>query len=135
MATILAHIQVKPGMEARFEEIARDLYKGTHDHEKDVRRYEYWRGAEKGTYYTLLSFDDWHSFLVHQSSPHHETAGPGLGEVMAGIKLEWVDPIASASPLAPTNAQSAPQTDNPVLARYAQAMPAVPQEWWQPLRK
>ena len=48
MATILAHIQVKPGMEARFEQIAADLYKGTHDHEKDVRRYEYWRGAEKG---------------------------------------------------------------------------------------
>ena len=58
-----------------------------------------------------------------------------IGEVMAGIKLEWVDPIARASPLAPTNAQAAPETDNPVLARYALAMPAVPQEWWQPLRK
>ena len=57
------------------------------------------------------------------------------GRIAADIKLEWVDPIANASPLAPTNAQAAPETDNPVLARYAQAMPAVPQEWWQPLRK
>ena len=46
MTTILAHLRVKPGREARFEEIARELHRGTHAHERGVLRYEYWRGQE-----------------------------------------------------------------------------------------
>ena len=130
MATILAHITIKPGMEARFEELAAALYKGTHEHEKNVRRYEYWRGSEPGSYYTLLSFDDYNSFLVHQSSDHHEGAGPGLGESIASIKLEWVDPIASASPLKPTNMQDLPAGANDIMKRYHKMMPAQVAEWW-----
>ena len=61
MATILAHITVKPGMAARFEQIATELYRQTHEHESDVRRYEYWRGADENTYYTLLSFDSFNA--------------------------------------------------------------------------
>lgn len=134
LATILAHIRIKPGMEKRFEEIAANLYAGTNEHETNVRRYEYWRGAEEGLYYTLLSFDDHNSFLVHQSSDHHEVAGAQLGEVMAGITLEWVDPIQSASPLAPTNMQDLPAGATPLMERYHQNLPAQVQEWWKPLR-
>jgi hypothetical protein len=39
MATILAHIRVKPGQEARFEQLAADLYRSTHRSEQAVRRY------------------------------------------------------------------------------------------------
>src|SRR5271166_149729 len=46
MATLLAHIRVRPGAEKRFEQIARELHDATHACEHDVRRYEYWRGAE-----------------------------------------------------------------------------------------
>ena len=56
MATLLAKIQVKPGREAEFEAIAADLYRDTHAHESECIRYEYWRGAESGHYYSLLSF-------------------------------------------------------------------------------
>ena len=58
MATILAHIRVKAGAEARFEDLARELFRATHEQEPRVKRYEYWRGTEPGLYYSLLAFDD-----------------------------------------------------------------------------
>ena len=108
MATLLAHIRVRPGMEARFEEIARDLYRATHEREADVRRYEYWRGAEPSTYYALESFDDLAGFVAHQTSEHHEAARPGVGEVIEDIRLEWVDPLPTASPLVATATAATP---------------------------
>ena len=93
MATLLAHIRVRPGKEVQFEEIAEELYRATHEREANVRRYEYWRGAEPSTYYALESFDDLAGFVAHQTSEHHEAARPGLGEVIEDIWLEWVDPL------------------------------------------
>lgn len=40
MATLLAHITVKPGAEAAFEAVARRLFDETHAHETGVLRYE-----------------------------------------------------------------------------------------------
>jgi len=134
MATILAHITVKPGTAARFEQIATELFRRTHELEPDVRRYEYWRGADENTYYTLLSFDSFADFIAHQTSDHHEGASPQLGEVIAGLRLEWVDPIASASPLASTNAGEVPADSNELTKRYAERFAAQIASWWQPLR-
>ena len=58
MATLLAHITVRPGAEVEFETLARTLYEQTHAIETGVLRYEYWRGSDERTYYTLLSFVD-----------------------------------------------------------------------------
>jgi len=134
MATILAHLTIKPGMAARFEEIAAELHRLTHEHESDVRRYEYWRGAEENTYYTLLSFDTFLDFIAHQTSDHHESASPQLGEVLAGIKLEWVDPIQGSSPLTPTDAQDAPADASELERTYARRYAAQVADWWLPLR-
>jgi quinol monooxygenase YgiN len=131
MATLLCHIRVRPGMEARFEEIVTELHDATHEREPAMRRYEYWRGAEPGLYYALLSFDDFDGFLVHQSSPHHEEAVPKLAEVIESNRIEWVDPVPTASPLAPTH--SAPLRDGAgeLEARYhARFAPGVDQAWW-----
>ena len=78
MSTILAHLRVKPGEEARFEGIARELYAGSQASDRGLRHYEYWRGAEPGTYYCLLAYDDHRSFVAHQTSDHHESASPLL---------------------------------------------------------
>ncbi len=131
MATILAHIKIKPGSEKKFEDIARALYEGTHKHEKNVKRYEYWKGAEPGLYYTLLSFDDYHGFLEHQSSDHHETAAAPLGDVIADIRLEWVNPLDGASPLSQTAMQDLPPGANDIVKRYFEMMPAEVQDWWR----
>ena len=134
MATILAHLTIKAGCESRFEEIARDLYDGTHANETKVLRYEYWRGAEPRTYYTLLSFDDHQAFIEHQVSDHHETASPLLGEVCEAIRLEWVDPIQTSSDLPSTNAQDAPAGADALTTTYTERYAAQVADWWMSLR-
>lgn len=130
MATILAHLKVKQGAEAQFEAIARDLYRNTHALEEGVLRYEYWRGAEPGTYYTLLSFRDFPTFIVHQTSDHHETASPQLGSVLAGLRLEWLDPVPEASPLPPTRSGEVPADADELSRTYAERYAAQIASWW-----
>ncbi len=134
MATLLVHIRVKPGTEARFEAAARGLYHATHANETKMRHYEYWRGREPGQYYAFLSFDDYNGFLDHQSSEHHENPDSGLGESMAELDHEWLDPVGGASPLVPTNMQELGADANESARRYHETMPAEVQEWWQALR-
>lgn len=134
MATLLAHITIKPGKEEEWEAICRRLYSATHDEEPAVRRYEYWRGAEPRTYYTLLSFDDHRSFIVHQTSDHHETESPKIGGCVESLKLEFVDPIVGASDLAPTNHQPAPDDADDLTRLYTDRYAAQIADWWLSLR-
>ena len=121
-------------MESQFESIARSLYAASHGTEAGLRRYEYWRGQEVGLYYTLLSFDDFLSFIAHQTSDHHETASPAIGAAVADIRLEWVDPIRDASPLVATASQVAPADADELTTLYAERFAARIAEWWGPLR-
>ena len=134
MATILAHITIKPGCEEEWEQIARDLYAASHADEDDLVRYEYWRGEGDRTYYTLLSFPDHRSFIVHQTSDHHETAAPKIGAVVEKIRLEWVDPIEGASPLVATNGQPATDDADELTKTYAERYAAIVADWWHALR-
>ncbi len=133
MATLLAHIEVHAGREADFEKLARELHAATR-REPGMLRYEYWRGAKPGLYYCLLAFDDFHAFLAHQTSDHHERAAPKLGELIASIRLEWVDPVGGASDLPPTEMQPLAGGADALTARYHEAYAIAMQEWWQPLR-
>ncbi len=121
-------------MEARYEEIALALHRATHANETDVRRYEIWRGAEPGSYYTLESFDDELGFITHQTSDHHEEFGPQFRELFESTRFEWVDPVQGGSPLAPTNRTPLPADASELAAAYYERMGVVVQEWWQPLR-
>ena len=134
MATLLAHITVRSGSEGRFEEIARELFERTHADEPDVLRYEYWRGAEERTYYSVLSFPDHRGFIVHQTSDHHEVASPLIGAVVESIRLEWVDPIAGASDLPSTDTQSPPAGADELTEKYAARFAADVADWWLALR-
>ncbi len=134
MATILAHITVRQGSEASFETTATALHRATHAHETGMRAYGYWRGAEPRHYYALLSFDDFLSFMAHQTSEHHEAASAALGSVIEAIKLEWVDPIAGASTLVPTNAQAVPDSPDDLTKKYAERYAAQIADWWLLLR-
>ena len=134
MATILAHLKVREGSERAFEEISRGLYEASHAGEKGLLRYEYWRGSEPRTYYTLLAFDDFASFIAHQTSDHHEAASPKLGGVLEGLRLEWVDPVDGASPLPATNAQDLSQAADALTRLYAERFAAKVAPWWGQLR-
>ena len=134
MATILAHLKVREGSERAFEEISRGLYEASHAGEKGLLRYEYWRGSEPRTYYTLLAFDDFASFIAHQTSDHHEAASPKLGGVLEGLRLEWVDPVDGASPLPATNAQDLSQAADALTRLYAERFAAQVAPWWGQVR-
>ena len=130
MATLLAHITVRPGSETEFEAMARTLYERTHAAESAVRYYEYWRGADPRTYYTLLSFDDHRAFIAHQTSDHHEAASPVIGRLVESIRLEWVDPIEGASNLPSTEMQPALDDADVLTLEYTDRFAAVVAEWW-----
>ena len=130
MATLLAHIQVKRGQEARFEAIAAKLHDETHRNETGCLRYEYWRGAKPGFYYALLSFDDFHGFLRHQVSDHHEEASPNIRDICLDVKLEWVDPMGESSPLPATRMQELPEGADEKTALYHNLFAADIQDWW-----
>jgi hypothetical protein len=135
MATVLIRLKIKPGMEQRYEEIQKDLYEKTHRLEPKVLRYEMWRGQEEGSYYCLLAFPDYLSFLIdHQISDHHEEATPPLMEVIAEESLEWVDPIQGASPLPPTEAQEPPAGAPDIASTYHQMLRVQVAHWWTALR-
>jgi quinol monooxygenase YgiN len=94
MATLLAHIQIQPGKEDKWEAIMHDMVHHTFASEEGVIRYEYWKGQDPLSYYCLLSFKDKWAFYLHQMSDHHE--GHDFADVLAGIKLEYVDPVEGA---------------------------------------
>lgn len=134
MATILAHIRVKPDNEASFEQTIRRLYAASHGSEPGLRRYEYWRSQEAGLYYCLLSFDDFRAFLSHQCSDHHEAAVAPLMAQIGAMKLEWVDPVQGAAPLPLTRAQPVDASAGELVRKYAQMCPVQEADWWLPLR-
>ena len=91
MSTLLAHIKIIEGCEEKFENISRELFEKTHANEDSVIHYDYWRGREKGTYYTLLAYPTYLDFLItHQISEHHEAAAGNYGDIIEDIDLEWV---------------------------------------------
>jgi quinol monooxygenase YgiN len=134
LATILAHITVRAGSEQRFEDLAKALHEATHSNEQGVRAYGYWRGAKPRQYYTLLAFDDFLTFIAHQTSEHHEAASPALGSVIEAIDLEWVDPIQGASTLGPTDGQAVPADADELTKSYAARYAARIADWWLPRR-
>ena len=134
MAAILAHIRIKPGSEVEFEQTAQAMFRSSHCKEPNLLRYEYWRSKTPGEYYCLLAFNDFTGLMEHQSSTHHEAAAKPLMDVIADLRLEWIDPVQGASPLPPTRPQAVPADADALVRRYAEMMPVEMADWWTPLR-
>ena len=135
MSTLLAHIKIVEGNEEKFENISRELYEKTHANEDSVIHYEYWRGREKGSYYTLLAYPSYLDFLItHQISEHHEAAAGNYGDIIADLDLEWLDTVDGASKLNPTEAQNVPEDATALAKEYDKDHSVVMQDWWLALR-
>jgi quinol monooxygenase YgiN len=129
MTTLLAHIQIKPGTEEKWEAIMHDMVAQTFATETGVRRYEYWKGQEPNHYYCLLSFDDKWAFYRHQMSPHHE--GHDFGSVLAGIRLEYLDPVEQAGGgLARTADPALPDDAGDDMRTAQERFPLTIAPWW-----
>ncbi len=129
MTTLLAHIRINPGKEAKWEAIIADMVAQTFATEPGVRRYEYWKGQEPNSYYCLLSFADKWAFYEHQMSEHHE--GHDFGDVLETIRLEYVDPVAgSGGGLAPTLDPPLPGDANTAMRTAQERFPLAIPAWW-----
>ncbi len=129
MTTLLAHIQIKPGKEAKWEGIMHDMVTETFGTEDGVLRYEYWKGQEPLSYYCLLSFKDKWAFYHHQMSDHHE--GHDFADVLAGIRLEYIDPVEGAGGGLPPTTDPALEDDASEAMRTAQErFPLAIPAWW-----
>ncbi|WP_448586811.1 putative quinol monooxygenase [Thermaurantiacus sp.] len=129
MTTLLAHIRIKPGKEAKWEAIMADMVEKTFATEDGVLRYEYWKGEEPLSYYCLLSFRDKWAFYHHQMSDHHESHD--FADVLAGIRLEYLDPVKGAGGgLPPTLDPPLPPDASPELATAQKRFPLTIPAWW-----
>lgn len=129
MTTLLAHIRIKPGKESKWEAIMADMVAQTFATETGVTRYEYWKGQEENSYYCLLSFADKWAFYRHQMSPHHE--GHDFGDVLADIRLEYVDPVKGAGGgLARTEDIPLPSDAHEDLRTAQARFPLSIPNWW-----
>lgn len=129
MASLLAHIKIKPGCEAQFEAITQDMVAKTLGQEPGVLRYEYWKGEAENFWYCLLSFKDKWAFYEHQRSDYHE--GHDFASVIEDIRLEYLDPVKGAGGgLPPT--EDLPLPDNASAdQREAQKLwPLTVPQWW-----
>jgi len=128
MTTILAHIEIHDGKEAKWEAIMKDMVAETMK-EDGVLRYEYFKAQKPNAYYCLLAFRDKWAFYQHQNSDHHE--GHDFAEVLKSISLEYLDPVEEASPL--------PHTEDPELTEQMDAgmksaqksYPTAMADWWK----
>ena len=92
-------------------------------------RYEYWKGQEPLSYYCLLSFKDKWAFYHHQMSDHHE--GHDFADVLAGITLEYIDPVEGAGGGLPHTSDPALPDDASEAMRTAQErFPLSIPAWW-----
>ena len=132
MATLLCHIEINPGRELEFEAVMKEMYRRTHAEEPNCVRYEYYRGAQPGKYYSLLSFTDSAAFWVHQVSDYHE--GFDFAGMIKSLDMEWVDPVKEASPLQETASTDPLDSANDVIKTAAQTYPIEVQSWWKQYR-
>lgn len=134
MATMLAHLIIKPGQEAEYERLQAWLYEQTHARETHIRRYEFYRGQQPGEYYGLLSFTNFHEFLEHQTSEHHESFTQQFRKLVESGDFQWVDPVAGACDHTPTDPQPTPDGASELARGYAESMAVDVPDWWRSQR-
>ena len=142
MFALLAHVVLRAGTAARFEELARQLAHESVTRESGLRRYEYFRREEPDHFLAVMAFDDYRDFIAHQSSEHHHVLAGAMRDMIVEIRLEQIDAISGCSILAPigeavvtsVGTDLSPPTDAELTARtehYQQRYPLSPVSWWQ----
>jgi quinol monooxygenase YgiN len=130
VASILAHISIKPGHERDFESTAAELWTHTHALETGVHRYEYWRSETPNKWYALLSYEHEIDFLHHQVSDHHEVAGARFAPMFESVRLEWLDPVPGANHAPPGVIDELPADASQALRKAKHRFSAQVAEWW-----
>jgi len=93
MTCFIARLKVKPGREADFEKLQRELSQLTHAHEPDTHVYDVIRHrTEPGVYVVYARFKDEASFQHHQTTPFHDRLVPPIVDTLGGdMDLQFFD--------------------------------------------
>jgi quinol monooxygenase YgiN len=136
MATIISRIRCKPGMAARFEELAAVMIRNTKQTEPDCTRYEYWRSADPHTYFVLECFKDVNGFYAHQANPCHTALVPELLACFEEHMAQWLDPVGSVHSNFPATADKAlPGDCSAAMVEAKRQFPTPTVAWWAEFRR
>lgn len=96
MTVFIATLRIKPGQEAEFERLQRELSELTHATEPDTKVYDIVRSREQpDTYVVYARFKDEAAFQLHQGTEFHERLVPPILATVAGeMDLKFYDFIA-----------------------------------------
>jgi quinol monooxygenase YgiN len=96
MTCFIATLRIKPGHEAEFERLQRELSELTHAKEPDTLVYDIIRArAKPDTYIVYGRFKDEAAFQLHQGTAFHERLVPPiLATVNGEMDLQFFDWIA-----------------------------------------
>ena len=130
MATMLAKFTIKSGCEQAYEDIQSWLYDQTHANEPTILRYEFFRGQAEREYIGLLSFDDFRTFMVHQTSDYHETFSAKFRDLVEDSSFDWIDPLPAAANLPATKAQDLPADASELARQYEKMLGINIPKWW-----
>jgi quinol monooxygenase YgiN len=87
MLGIVATLKVKPGMEAEFEALAKQLVERVRADEPGCTFYALYRAETAGTYVFIERYADDAAFAAHRKTPHMQTIGRKMGDYMDGREL------------------------------------------------
>ncbi|MEE4206942.1 MAG: antibiotic biosynthesis monooxygenase [Erythrobacter sp.] len=129
MATLLAHMRVKPGKEVEWEALMRLLTLQTFRTEGGVIRYEFWKGEAERQYYCLLAFKDKLAYCEHQMSETFR--GADFSGLLEELRVEYLGPVEGAGGgLPPTRNPPLPEDASEALREVEALFPMRIPEWW-----
>lgn len=93
MTCFIATLKIKPGMEAEFERLQKELSELTHANEPDTPVYDVIRHRERrDTYVVYARFKDEAAFNLHMATPFHERLVPPILACVEGaMDLQFYD--------------------------------------------
>jgi len=95
MLGVVATLKVKPGMEAEFEKVARELVAKVNASEPGCKLYALHRAEAPGTYVFMERYTDQAAVEAHRATEYFKALGRKMGEYMDGrpevLRLKEVD--------------------------------------------
>lgn len=84
MLGVVATLKVKPGMEAEFETVARELVAKVNANEPGCTLYALHRAETAGTYVFMERYTDQAAVEAHRATDYFKALGRKMGEYMEG---------------------------------------------------
>jgi quinol monooxygenase YgiN len=84
MLAIIATLKVKPGNEAEFEAVAKELVAKVNANESGCKLYELSRGTARQTYVFMERYVDQAALDFHRTTEHFKELGAKMGPFLDG---------------------------------------------------